>query len=313
MAIRSKAFDLTERVALVTGGASGLGKAAAQALVEHGAKVLIGSRTKEKVDQAVTDLRRATEADEADPAEPTIDGVSLDVTSDDSVDAAVKHCMDEFGRLDILVNNAGGTLPVPAVEDVPELLAKVQGAPRADDDFTRTALFHASAVQNNLTSPLWFSLRAARQMLTQDGCASIVNISSGASHAAGSPTLVSYGAAKAGLNHMTKSLAQEWGPRIRVNCLALGPTMTDNFRAFVLGEEGAEEKYFENVPIRRAGEPTEVGEVVVFLCSGRVDVINGATIEMDGGMLPGVLYEPGLEPIRKLLDSAGKSAAGEKD
>lgn len=66
------------------------------------------------------------------------------------------------------------------------------------------------------------------------GTGSIINISSGAGHPAGSPTLVSYGAAKAGLNHMTRSLAEEWGPRVRVNCLALGPTMTDNFRSFVL-------------------------------------------------------------------------------
>ena len=100
---------------------------------------------------------------------------------------------------------------------------------------------------------------------------------------------------------MTKSLAQEWGPQIRVNCLALGPTVTDNFRNLVLGDEAREEEYFRNVPIRRAGEPSEVGDAVVFLCSGDVDVINGTTIEMDGGMLPGVLYEPGLEPIRALL------------
>jgi NAD(P)-dependent dehydrogenase (short-subunit alcohol dehydrogenase family) len=104
---------------------------------------------------------------------------------------------------------------------------------------------------------------------------------------------------------MSKSLAQEWGPKIRVNSLALGPTMTDNFRAFVLGDDTAGADYFENVPIRRAGEPEEVGDVVVFLCSGKVDVINGATIEMDGGMLPGVLYEPGIAPIRELLEKSG--------
>jgi NAD(P)-dependent dehydrogenase (short-subunit alcohol dehydrogenase family) len=70
--------------------------------------------------------------------------------------------------------------------------------------------------------------------MRRGGGGSIVNISSGAGHPAGSPTLVSYGAAKSGLNHLTRSLAQEWGPQIRVNCLALGPTMTENFRDFVL-------------------------------------------------------------------------------
>ena len=214
--------------------------------------------------------------------------------------------VDGHARLDILVNNAGGTVPTPLPEDVPPLVAKLQGAPRAENDFERTALYHAYAIQNNLTSPLWFSLRAARQMLTQDGTASIVNISSGASHPAGSPTLVSYGAAKSGMNHMTRSLAEEWGPRIRVNSLALGPIMTENFRRLVLGKEEAGENYFANLPLRRAGEPEEVGRTVVFLCSGSVDIINGTTIEMDGGMLPGVLYEPGIAPIRQLLAAAGE-------
>jgi NAD(P)-dependent dehydrogenase (short-subunit alcohol dehydrogenase family) len=158
-------------------------------------------------------------------------------------------------------------------------------------------------------------------MLTQDGkregarseakpsedrtsVGSIVNISSGASHSAGAPTLVSYGAAKSGMNHMTKSLAQEWGPKIRVNCLALGPTTTENFERLVLGTPGAADDYFANVPLRRAGSPEEVGNAVVFLCSGAADVINGGTIWMDGGMLPGVLYEPGLAPIRAMLAAA---------
>ena len=71
-------------------------------------------------------------------------------------------------------------MPTPHVEDVPALVAKIQGAPAADDDFERTALFHAFAIQNNLISPLWFAVRVARQMLGQDGTGSIVNISSGA-------------------------------------------------------------------------------------------------------------------------------------
>ena len=115
---------------------------------------------------------------------------------------------------------------------------------------------------------------------------------------------MSYGAAKSGMNHMTKSLAQEWGPKIRVNCLALGPTTTENFERLVLGTLDAAADYFANVPLRRAGTPEEVGRTVVFLCSGEADVINGGTLWLDGGMLPGVLYEPGLAPIRALLAQA---------
>jgi hypothetical protein len=116
-------------------------------------------------------------------------------------------------------------------------------------------LFHSFAIQMNLISPLWFAIRVFRQMREQDGTGSIINISSGAGHPAGAPTLVSYGAAKAGLNHMTRSLAEEWGPTARVNCLALGPTMTDNFRSFVLPKDDPDgEKYFatSRSPGRRA-------------------------------------------------------------
>jgi NAD(P)-dependent dehydrogenase (short-subunit alcohol dehydrogenase family) len=120
----------------------------------------------------------------------------------------------------------------PNVEDVPALVQQIQGAPRSDDDFERTVLFHSFAIQMNVISPLWFAIRVYRRMRDQDGSGTIVNISSGAGHPARSPTLVSYGAAKAGLNHLTRSLAEEWGPRVRVNCLALGPTMTEKFPQF---------------------------------------------------------------------------------
>jgi NAD(P)-dependent dehydrogenase (short-subunit alcohol dehydrogenase family) len=291
--------ELDGKVAIVTGTSRGVGVGISRRLLEAGATVVGCSR------RELPALPAAKGID--DEGKRSAQWV-CDQEDVHQIDAFVQRVVDTYGRLDILVNNAGGTLPVPVPEDIPALLSKLGGAPAAEDDFLRTALFHAYAIQNNLTSPLWFALRAARQMLRQEGRASIVNISSGASHPAGSPTLVSYGAAKSGLNHMTRSLAQEWGPKIRVNCLALGPTMTENFRTFVLGKEERAEDYFRNVPIRRAGEPEEVGEAIVFLCSGRVDVINGTTIEMDGGMLPGVLYEPGIAPIRELLRRAGLPA-----
>jgi NAD(P)-dependent dehydrogenase (short-subunit alcohol dehydrogenase family) len=288
--------QLDGKIAIVTGTSRGVGVGISRRLLEEGATV-VGCSRREL------------------PALPAAQGIDDDgkrsaqwvCNQEDigQIDAFVQRVVDTYGRLDILVNNAGGTVPVPVPEHVPALLSKIQGAPAAEDDFERSALFHAYAIQNNLVSPLWFALRAARQMLRQEGTASIVNISSGASHPAGSPTLVSYGAAKSGLNHMTKSLAQEWGPGIRVNCLALGPTITENFRNLVLGQQERAEDYFRNVPIRRGGEPEEVGDAVVFLCAGRVDVINGTTIEMDGGMLPGVLYDTGLEPIRALLANSG--------
>jgi NAD(P)-dependent dehydrogenase (short-subunit alcohol dehydrogenase family) len=289
--------QLDGKIAIVTGTSRGVGHGIARRLLEEGATVVGCSR------RELPALPAAAGID--DDGKRSAQWV-CDQTDVAQVDAFVRRAVDRFGRIDILVNNAGGTVPTPLVEDVPALIAKIQGAPAHADDFTRTALYHAYAIQNNLISPLWFAVRVARQMLGQDGTGSIVNISSGAGHPAGSPTLVSYGAAKSGLDHMTKSLAQEWGPKIRVNCLALGPTMTENFERLVVGGgDAAREEYFKNVPIRRAGQPEEIGNAVVFLCSGQADTINGTTIYTDGGMLPGALYEVGLEPIRKLLESAG--------
>ena len=284
---------LDGQVAVVTGTSRGVGVGIAHELLRAGATVIGCSRSKldaiPGTDQNEGWLQRSAQmvCDQADLR---------------AIDAMVGEVVNTYGRIDILVNNAGGTVPTPNVEDVPELVTQIQGAPRSEDDFERTALFHSFAIQMNLISPLWFALRVFRQMRDQDGVGSIVNISSGAGHPAGSPTLVSYGAAKAGLNHLTRSLAQEWGPHARVNSLALGPTMTENFRSFVLPKDDPQgEQYFRNIPLRRAGEPAEVGRVCVFLCSGAADFVNGTTIEIDGGMLPGVLYEAGLKTITDLL------------
>ncbi|GFG81021.1 short chain dehydrogenase [Mycobacterium paragordonae] len=284
---------LDGKVAVVTGTSRGVGVGIAHELLRAGATVIGCSRSP---------LDGLPGAD----AEPEWARRSAQMVCDQgdytAIDTFVQRVVDDFGRIDILVNNAGGTVPAPHAEDIPQLVQRLQGTPRSDDDFERTALFHAFAVQMNLISPLWFAIRVYRQMKTQDGTGCIVNISSGAGHPAGAPTLVSYGAAKSGLNHLTRSLAEEWGPKVRVNCVALGPTITENFRAFVLPKDdptGAE--YFQKVPMKRGGEPAEVGRTVVFLASGTVDFINGTTIEIDGGMLPGVLYDAGLKTITDLM------------
>jgi NAD(P)-dependent dehydrogenase (short-subunit alcohol dehydrogenase family) len=284
---------LEGKVAVVTGTSRGVGVGIARQLLLEGATVVGCSRKPMPGLPSALDVPGAEErsaqwvCDQGDYV---------------AIDQFVERVVRTFGRIDILVNNAGGTVPTPHVEDVPELVQKIQGASKSDDDFARTALFHAFAVQMNLISPLWFAIRVFRQMKTQEGTGSIINISSGAGHPAGSPSLVSYGAAKSGLNHLTRSLAEEWGPKARVNCLALGPTMTDNFRTFVLPADDPDgASYFASVPLGRAGEPDEVGRACVFLCSGEADYINGTTIEIDGGMLPGVLYESGLRTITDLL------------
>jgi len=265
---------LAGKVAIVTGTSRGVGVGIAHELLRAGATVIGCSRSP---------------LDNIPGVEPDCAGRASQKVCDQgdcrSIDSFVTEVVATHGRIDILVNNAGGTVPAPHAEAIPELVQRIQGAPESDDDYERTALFHAYAVQMNLVSPLWFAIRAYRQMRTQESVGCIINISSGA-----------------GLNHLTRSLAEEWGPRVRVNCIALGPTMTENFRSFVLPKDdptGA--RYFAAVPLRRAGEPTEVGRVCVFLASGDADYINGTTIEHDGGMLPGVLYDAGLKTITDLL------------
>ena len=285
--------ELDGRVAIVTGTSRGVGVGIAHELLRAGATVVGCSRRP-------LDALPGTE-EHPDWAQRSAQLV-CDQGDYHAIDAFVTQVVDTYGRLDILVNNAGGTVPSPSVDAVPELVARIQGAPASEDDYERSALFHAFAVQMNLISPMWFAIRAYRQMKTQDGTGCIINVSSGAGHPAGSPTLVSYGAAKSGLNHMTRSLAQEWGPAVRVNCVALGPTVTDNFKSFVLPKDdptGA--TYFDPIPLKRGGELAEVGRTCVFLASGAADYINGTTIEMDGGMLPGVLYAAGLKTITDLL------------
>ncbi|MDT5360829.1 MAG: hypothetical protein QOC69_2591 [Mycobacterium sp.] len=284
---------LEGKIAIVTGTSRGVGVGIAHELLRAGATVIGCSRS-------ALDGLPGTE----DNPEWAARSAQLVCDQGDhrSIDAFVQHIADAYGRIDILVNNAGGTVPAPHAEAVPELVQRIQGSPRAADDYERSVLFHAFAIQMNLISPLWFAIRVYRQMRDQDGAGCIINVSSGAGHPAGSPTLVSYGAAKSGLNHLTRSLAEEWGPKARVNCVALGPTVTENFRSFVLPKDDPTgSDYFAKVPLKRGGEPAEVGRTCVFLASGAADFINGTTIEIDGGMMPGVLYAAGLKTITDLL------------
>ena len=285
--------ELAGKVAIVTGTSRGVGVGIAHELLRAGATVIGCSRAPLDAIPGVGD-------------EPEWARRSAQMVCDQgdyhAIDAMVTEVVETYGSVDILVNNAGGTVPAPHAEDVPALVSRIQGAPASDDDFERTVLFHAFAVQMNLISPLWFAIRVYRQMKRQEETGCIINVSSGAGHPAGSPTLVSYGAAKSGLNHLTRSLAEEWGPQARVNCVALGPTITENFRSFVLPKDDPTgTTYFSALPLRRGGEPAEVGRTCVFLASGAADFINGTTIEIDGGMLPGVLYEAGLKTITDLL------------
>lgn len=279
-------MQLDGKVVIVTGGNRGVGLGIARRFLQAGATVATCSRHTFDSAPAAEGIAGAKER-------------SMHRRCNhrhwEEIDSFVKEVIDRFGRLDILINNAGGALPLKKVEEVGKLPAESVGIRLGEIDPNFVApLFHKLTIENNLLGPLWFSLRAYHEMAKQETGGSIVNISSGAGHPAGSPHLVSYGAAKSGLNHFTKSLAVEWAPKVRVNCIALGPFLTEHMRDLTLPkDEAGRKQYFSAVPLGRAGEPEEVGDVCIFLCSKAADYITGATIAMDGGLMPGPLLEFG--------------------
>lgn len=186
---------------------------------------------------------------------------TCDVRDTDAVDALVQRIVDTFGSLDVLVNNAGGA-PYALAAD-------------ASDNF------HAKIVGLNLLAPLTMMRAAYAVMRSQKAGGSIVNVSS-VSALRPSPGTSSYGAAKAGLDSLTATLAVEWAPRVRVNAINVGLVRTEQTDLHYGGEDGVA-AIARTVPLGRLAEPDEVGAVACFLASPLASYVSGATIECHGG------------------------------
>jgi NAD(P)-dependent dehydrogenase (short-subunit alcohol dehydrogenase family) len=189
-----------------------------------------------------------------------------DVRDPDAVQVLVDGIVADRGHLDVLVNNAGG-------------------APSADAA-TASARFHDKVVGLNLLSPLLVSQAANAVMQHQEGGGSIVNISSISAHRP-APTVAAYAAAKAGLDSLTRSLAMEWGPKVRVNAIDVGLCRTEHTEDHYGGDErvAAIER---TIPLGRMADPIEVGRVAVFLASNLASYVSGARVSCDGGGEPPV-------------------------
>src|SRR3954462_9283741 len=189
-----------------------------------------------------------------------------DVRDPEAVRALVAAIVEAHGRVDVLVNNAGG-------------------APGADAA-TASPRFHDKIVGLNLLSPLLVSQAANAVMQQQDGGGSNVNISSISAHRP-APTIAAYAAAKAGLDSLTRSLAMEWGPKVRVNAVDVGLCRTEQTDDHYGGDErvAAIER---TIPLGRMAEPLEVGRVAVFLASDLASYVSGARLSCDGGGEPPV-------------------------
>ena len=248
-------FDLTERVALVTGGAQGLGLAIARSLAEQGATVALLDVQAEAVSSAAEQLA-------AETSHETL-ALECDVRQKEQVDASVARIVDRFGRLDILVNNAGIHRRGTPTEYHPQDLADVFAV-------NLVGCYHV--------------VGAAGQVMIAQQRGSIVNISALGGGLVGLGRGGSiYGMTKGGIVSLTRDLAAEWGRHgIRVNAVAPGWIRTPMTRALQSDPERSA-NVLERVPLRRWGEPHEVAGVVVFLASDAAAYVTGCTIPIDGG------------------------------
>ncbi len=247
-------FDLTGKVAIVTGGGSGLGKQMARALAESGADVVLCGRKAERCEEAAAELAalgvRAL-------------GLRCDVTSADDVRAMVERAKDELGRVDVLVNNAGRAWVAPATE-------------MGVEDWRRV-------IEVNLTGAFLCAQAAGRVMIEQGG-GKIINIASVAGLGGANPEIldsVAYNASKGGLVNFSRDLAVKWARyRINVNAIAPGWFPTRLSGAIV---ERYGDRLARSIPLGRIGGEDDLKGAVVFLASRASDYVTGHVLVVDGG------------------------------
>lgn len=240
-------LGLQGSVVLVTGGVRGVGLGISEVLLAAGALV-------------VTCARHAPRS-LPDAGDRTAEFIECDVRDGDQVARLFDDIVTRHARLDLLVNNAGGS---------PYALA-AEASPR----------FHAKVVELNLLAPLLLAQAANALMQRQDGGGSIVMVSS-VSGRRPSPGTAAYGAAKAGLDNLTATLAVEWAPKVRVNSLAVGMVRTEE-AALHYGDEAAVAAVGRTVPLGRLAEPREIGTCVAFLASPLASYVSGACLAVHGG------------------------------
>jgi 7-alpha-hydroxysteroid dehydrogenase len=250
-------FRLDDKVALVTGAGRGIGRGIALAYAEAGADVVCAARTVEQIEKVAQEIRGLGRRALA---------VTCDVMDAAQLDELVSRSLEGLGRIDILVNNAGGTPPTPALQL---------------SDAAFDGAFHF-----NVTTALNLSRQVIAQMLKrrdqQEGpLGAIVNISSAMSHLVDSG-FVAYGTAKAALSHMTRLMAHEFAPHVRVNGLAVGATLTEALTQFI--KMGDLQQQMEALtPMARLGDTEDIAAAALYLASPASSWVTGKIFEIDGG------------------------------
>lgn len=257
-------LGLSSKVAVVTGGGSGIGKATSLLFAQEGAAVCVADRYRDRAQSVAAEIQKqggkavAVEADVSDPA---------------GVDGMIADALKNLGSVDVLVNNAGIILQAPAVDMTEQQWDRI--------------------LTNNLKSCFLCSRAAAKQMIRQGRGGRIVNISS--IHAELSePSASAYTAAKGGMEAFSRTLATELAPhKITVNCIRPGATFTE--LTLPMYTEAVKKALFTRIPLKEIAEAFWIADGIVFLASGRARYITGQTLAIDGGYLmdgslPGAEY-----------------------
>ena len=249
---------LKDKVAVITGSAQGMGYAIAQAFTKEGAKIVITDINEEAIEKAVAQLQK----EGAD-----VVGIRMDVSDKAAVVEMVAKVVLQWGKIDILVNNAGGALFTPhRLEEIEE----------KDWDLV---------VNVNLKGA-FFTCQQVIPVMVKNGGGTIINMSALAGHWKASLAGVQYTAAKAGVEGLTRQLANDWGKeKIRVNAVAPTVTMTGDRIASLWEEKGKskQDQILSQIPLRRLSEPAEIASTIVFLASDESSYITGITLDVCGG------------------------------
>jgi 7-alpha-hydroxysteroid dehydrogenase len=244
-------FRLDGKVAIVTGGGRGIGAACAVAFAEAGADVVVSSRTADQL---------ADVAKQVDALGRRAVTVEADLNDTDNLPALVEQAVSELGRLDVVVNNVGGTMPRPFLDTTPGFLERS---------------FHF-----NVTTAFVLTQAATPHLLETRG--SVVNISSTISRLP-DRGFAAYGTAKAALSHLTRLLAADLAPKVRVNAIAVGSVATSALEV-VLNDDAMRTSMEEAVPLKRLGEPEDIALGALYLASPAADWVTGKVFEIDGGL-----------------------------
>jgi len=245
-------FRLDGQAAIVTGAGRGIGAAVALGLAEAGADVVLAARSIDQLDIVAGQIRAMGRRALVIPT---------DVVDNDAVAALAGATVEEFGRIDVVINNAGGTAPRAFLDTTPGYLERS---------------FHF-----NVTTAFVLTKAAVPTMLEQ-GSGSVVNISStiGRLRDRG---FVAYGTAKAALTHMTRLMAADLAPKIRVNGIAVGSIATSALET-VLTDDGIRNAMVDGTPLKRLGQPEDIALCALFLASSASSFVTGKLYEVDGGL-----------------------------